>query len=145
MRAACRSVCLQKAPFLPSSLPRSREIADRFRERPGLNVNNRHNGLVRGLPPSDEAGEGSARLQKVVNFLRVIIRLRGFAASDLALSRPFLARFVSRVCYFRAGQAPLSCRCSIKQYIYRIYKNNNEKIYSFSFNIILIIFIILVI
>lgn len=31
-----------KSSLLPSSLPRSREIADRFRERLGLNVNNRH-------------------------------------------------------------------------------------------------------
>lgn len=39
-----------KTPSLRPFPGRAPEIADRFRERPGLNVNNRHNGLVRGLP-----------------------------------------------------------------------------------------------
>lgn len=97
-----------------------REIADRFREHPGLNVNN---GITAWLEDYRRRTrmrpeEGSARLQKVVNFLRVIIRLRGFAAADLALSRPSCPPprlvFVPSclVLLILAKDKPLSHRCS---------------------------------
>lgn len=88
-----------------------REITDRFRKHPGLNVNN---GITAWLEDyhrrtRTKQEKGSARLQKVVNFLRVIIRLKGFAAADLALSRPScpiprFRSFVPHVTYSREGQ-----------------------------------------
>lgn len=84
------------SPFHPSLRPPWRFRRANYRgpvprEHPGLNVNS---GITAWLEDYQrraritKAKEGSAR-QKVVNFLRVIIRLRGFARAAAADSRSF--------------------------------------------------------
>jgi len=86
-RDAARPV-LQE-PHLPFPLPTLCRSRDRgpVSRAVGTKCQQRRNGLTRGLPTSDWVGEGSAGLQKVVNFPRVIIRASE-RVSDLALSRP---------------------------------------------------------
>lgn len=90
---------------------------DRFREQPrGLNVNNGITAQLEDYPRCSPIG-GNTR-QKVVNFPRVIIRLRGFAAFPPLLSSLVNSRAMRRNALRQFNgpirEASLSCRVAIE-------------------------------